>query len=714
MTAQAVVAQRSAISPCGTGLPTGQPDCWISIGEAAIKLDLSAGHLRRLCDERLESEGLARKVSGVWHLHAAYHQRLRRPFDVIQRDLAQMADLVAEGVRPRYIELAESRRDIVAGLTAFRFAHPSLAPRELRQHYLGHLAAERLVGPDARVKRLSLSTLYEWERLYADDGLRGLFPHYRREGDGDKPPTIGPEAWRAFIQFKHAGSRVKVREAYKLTRGLIALEHADQAGWEWPSYRTILLAYRERVSVAERTLRDEGPYKFAAKCLPKVARSLEETPAGSHLVGDERTLDLQARVPAANGTWRRARLKVTAWMDVRSRYFTGWHIAESANSDTILSAFKMACEAAGTLPDQVTIDNGRDYRTVAGRTRRLRKWDEYDSKRVSTAFERLDITAHYAIVRHPWSKSIESRFNTVAERFDKHFAGYWGGRPDQRPWDADAWTRANIELLPTEEEVRDAFAAFLAGLHEEPVAGDGSFGYCPRQLLQQFFTDRPRAVESSVLALCCSRMHGPIKVGRDGVRFSNIIYGKLDEEVWRLQGREVYLLADPVNADRVTLCDADGVPICVAFADRNLGLTRDEVRAASAMHRRATRTVKKYPEARDTLMRTTHQRIAELRSAAAKAERGPEPTPPERQPASVRLTRSDIAAGAERVRRAAGAEAMRRLSCLDEAADGVNRPSRISLADLPGSRVEEEGDEPVRRLSISDLPGLPKEDDHDP
>lgn len=683
----------------GHEVSSGSDSPWVPISRAAGLLRCNAGALRRRCARQLAAQGLARQIDGQWHIHCSFDPRLRVPLDRHARDLQQIAELLAERRKPRYIEIAQARRDVVLDFHAFRLRHSGMDPHEVRRLYLGHLQAERIIGPGRPIRRVGISSFYGWQRMYDADGIRGLLPQYNRPAESR---DIGEAAWGAFLRFRFNGNHVSLRQAYKLTAGLGEMEHAGQADWRWPSYQTVLRAFRERVSPHEQVLADEGPYKFAAKCLPKITRSLEETPAGSHLCGDERILDFQARVPR-DRSWVRCRLILTAFLDVRSRFFAGWHIGQSANSDTILASFKSACETMETLPDEVTIDNGKDYRAVAGRTRRTRKWAEFDSKRISSAFERLGVQVHYAIIRHPWSKIIESRFHAVAQGFDKFFASYWGGRTDQRPWDAEEWNDKNIELLPTEEEVRDAWTEFLTAFHGEPVHGDGAFDLSPRELLRRFFTDSPRIAQSDVLALACCRMHGPIKVGRDGVRLNNIIYGKLDQDVWAMQGQSVYLLADPVNADRVTLCDQNGVPICTAWADRNLGMTSDEVRAAEAQRRRATKTVRNYPDARDFLMETTHQRIAQIRQAntetKSEAETGKRP------PAAMRVVRPDIAAGAERMKRAAGLETMRHLRGVDKAAEAVNRSPALTLSELLAIDGVEDGqaEQPARRLTLADL-----------
>ncbi len=682
------------------------PEGWIPINLAAAKLGINVGHLRNKCNGRLGDRGHARKFDGIWHIHAAADPRLRSDGSTAGRDLTQIAELRKAGVRPAFIELAEARREILRELDRFRLKHSNRAPRDVLELFAGHLSSEGRVGPGCLVKRASVTTLYGWLAAYKSDGLAGLVPRYGDRDGGNGGPSIGEAAWGQFLRLKMTPGDPPIRDCYRIVDGLSKAEHVGDPAWAWPCYNTVRARFNRDVHPAERELITHGPYKMEANCIPKIARSLEDKAAGSHLCGDERDLDFMIRVPGREG-WRRVRAKLTAWIDVRSRFMAGWVLGESANSDTILSAFKMACEQLGTIPDEITVDNGRDYRTVAGRARRHRKWDEFDSKRMHSAFERLHITeVNFALVKHPWSKIIEDHFGIMKDRLDRYVASYWGGKPDERPWDAQDWTNQHIERLPTMEEARDMVEAYFAARHEEVIAGDGMFGLSPRQALKQYFTTSPRPAAREVLELACCRMHGPVKVGRDGIRFANIRYGTHDVEVFRLQGQQVWFLSDPVHADRVTLCDDKGVPICVAFADRNLGQTTAEVRAAAAMKQQAKRILKKFPEARSTDIATTAQLIARQRRNAAKLAQPDDatlPPPPTRE--SLRLVGQEIQAGAERIRRAAGGEAIKRLADMNAGADALNEYRSIDIRSLDADAEKPADRKPAGRIDLRRLAG---------
>jgi hypothetical protein len=688
--------------------PAAVPAGFLSVSDAAARLGKSERQVRRDC-EGLEPLGLAVKVAGEWYISKASGDPRLLDYETREgRDLRQSGELRREGFSASAVARAEALKSLV--LESWEFNARAHDQEGQLREFLNHLfAIGRL--PNKYVKKVKPDTFRKWRDQYRADGLRGLI---RKQYSERGTQAIGAKAWERFLENRHAGTGVSITEAWRLTLGEIEQRNLQgDPDWAWPISgdrrtcpRAVQQKYKDDVPEPVKVHVDQGPHRYRAKCHPKITRCLEDVPAGSHFVLDQRVMDFQCRVPSARGTWRRARPKLTATMDVRSRGLWGWVLGEFANSEAILSSFKMCCEVVETLPDEVTVDNGRDYRSVAGRTRRGRTWDEFDQPLVFGCFERLRARVHSTIVKWAWGKSIESRFHTIKDRFDRHMASFWGGKPDERPWDADRWSRERIDLLPTMEEASDLFAEFLAGLHEEPIGGDGAFNLCPRQILAQFFTPNPREANEDVLLFACTRMRGPVKVGRDGIRHNNIFYGKWNEELPRWMGREVYFLADPARGDHITVCNKDGVPLWVAYADNNLGQTSEEVRAAMAAKRRADRILKEYPAARDVSLRTTTQQIMERRLIAAKLSQAPDgelPPPPKRE--SVRLVRPDIAKGAAEIKRAAGAETLRRLSGTNAAVEAVSRPRPITLADLAATDAGsgELNEEPVRRITLAEL-----------
>lgn len=712
MNAAAITHLTPGESPGANRSPT--PDPWIALSLAALKLGENCGALRRKCAEVWMDAGLAKKFSpsesrlAGWYVHVNADPSLRNETDLFVRDAEQIAQLRKDGMRPKYIERGEARRQIVLDFAPFWMARRNQLKDQVVSLYLGDLHADGRVGAKCTLKKISFGQFYAWQAAYEKDGLAALVDHY---SDRTKPSLIGKEAWLQFLEFKHQPGDPGLRDCWKLVDALARTKHARDDAWHWPKYSTVRHYYKKMVhpaeaaiaKIAQRDNLDRYMPRIEGRYLPKIARSYEDTPAGSLAIGDERKMDWPCRFPGAQG-WRLARPVMTAWIDGRARFFGGWVLEETGNSDTILAAFKMHCITLGTVPDDVTIDNGRDYRAAAGRMQRKRKWAEFNAPRVFGAFERLRIDTTFCKVRHPWAKMIESHFNRVKDRLDRHMHTFCGGSPGERPEDLYNRLRANLYLAKTVEECRNEIARFLDALHEEVVNGDGMFGLAPRQALAQFFTTSPRRVPEETLALMCCRMFGPRRMGKNGLRVNNISYGRWQDEANDLFGQKVYWLEDPTDASVITLCNQHGETFCKAYADNNLGQTRQELRAASSHVSRARRRLKNYARDRDASMLSTIEAVTELRGQAAKLAQIPDDqliAPP--QPETLRLTGAAEQQGVERIAAAVGAEAIRKLKDMNAGAAAVNRTKerRPSIHEL--RRAEDHADEPVFTATIYDL-----------
>lgn len=677
------------------------PAGFLSVSDAAARLGKSDRQIRRDC-ERLEPLGLAVKVAGEWYISKASGDPRLLDYETREgRDLRQATELAKEGRSAKDIRQAEARRDLVLAWEDCEIRAPNDKVRAAR--FIVRCQCDGTLLATGR-RRLSYKRLTDWVRYYKEGGLRRLAgPGYPKRGE----TGFGEKARAMFVEVMRVGHRIHRTSARDQVVGYVRQNHLeDDPAWAVPAVRTVQIWYEKHIHPAAKALIDRGPHRMRATTIPKIRRNvLADYAAGELLVGDERTFDFMARQLGERG-WYRVRLKLTAWRDAVSGRIVGWYIGEHANSDTILASFKMACLAMGTVPREAYIDNGLDYKSVGGPPRRNRKWDHFDQERLETPSERLGVKVHYARSHAPWAKSIESTFaGTAGKGLDRFEAGFWGGTPAERPYDADKWTRTNIMELPTVDEVRERYAAGLAAYHETPRRSLGTEGLTPNQVFERYYTARPRRVDRDTLDLLCRKLAGPVQIGRDGVRYQRMRYGTFDEAVWRLQGREVWMLVDPIDRDSVILCQQDGTPICTANVDRPLGYKSEEVRERIAFQRRCEKAIKAYAPSRDYLLKTPAAQIAERRRLAAQARQIPDDAlPPKPEPVSVELVRPDLAPAVEKLRRAAGAEMLRRLHGTDAAARAVNQRGRryVDFAELAakGEPAAEDESEKARRRSV--------------
>lgn len=686
----ALAAPKLAIEP--------MPDGWIRVQDAAPRLQMSERHLRRLCEEIYRAAGLAKKHAGSWIIARAADPRLAELDTWEGRDLRQEGELLKEGCKKSAIDRACRLRALIQEY--FKFRGVSRREADLCREFLN-----KCIRDDTfKARGIKAYKPDTWRKLcgaYRKHGLRALV----RKPYADRGRRLpGARALAYFLQVIGVGHGITVTDAVKDLQGYVLQNKlSEDPEWHVPSVATMQKWYRQNVPRAGRVLIAEGPRKMRAKCIPKIQRDpLLDYAAGELLVLDERTFDCNVRELGERG-WFAYRPRLTAFRDAVSGMIVGWHVGRRANTDTIIAALRMAILTTGTVPREAIFDNGPSEKAVGLGSRKRRRFEKFDGKRIETVCDRLAIVVHFAGAFCPWAKSVESTFNAL-KTFDRFQLSFTGGSPVAKPEDLTKWTKENILALPTIDSFREQFSAYLDAYHEEPRRSSVATGLCPRQALETLRTENPRKIDGDTLDVLCRTLVGPVKVQRDGVRHEKLQFGTWDEAVFKLQGEKVWLAVDPIDRDSVLLCHADGTPICTAHVAAPMGYKSEEVREAIAFQRRCERAVKQYAPSRDYLLKTTPQQIAERRKLAAQARQIPDKhLPPRPAAVSVELVRPDVAEAAERVKRAAGAEAMRRLAGTNAAADAVNasRRRRVDFARFAGANDSAADDaEPTARRCV--------------
>jgi putative transposase len=595
------------------------PHGWI----AAEELGLSDRHTRRLFDS-LSKLGAAKRVGKVRLFDAAHPEVTKRQAkadrDRSYEDLSPYTQAQVDGAR-RWVRIIRAAMGEVAKFMAQRRCNRATAV----EWFCKQRCAELGFGV------ISVGTFRRRLKRYESAGDYKLVSQIdQRGGKPNDPEACTPDAWRYFLGLYLDPRKRRVTLCHELT-----CEHAASEGWSWPSLRTVQRWARERIPENARVLAREGERAFKAKCLPRVERSYADTAAGDIWCADENTMDLYARAPDGRGGWKRVRPKLTAILDVRSRVFVGWHIAARANSDTIVAAFKLGVAEFGP-PLTMICDNGSDYKSAAGRSR---KWASFDSKRLMNLYGELGCTVQWATPYEPQAKMIESHFRAVCDRFCKLFDSYCGNKPENRPEGAE---RIPVWELPTVAEVAGQFETWLVAHHAKPQTGDSMFGLSPAQAMEQFrgksVRQRPTA---ELLDFLCAKIVGPVKVTRNGVVWQGVRYGQGCEKLYPLLGREVLLRVQPDRADYVDVCDLDGRPIARATNDRLTGATQEDIRVAASRRKKARKAAREFiADAPATLRHSTVTGIIAAQRKRNESEQNPTPEPD--PPASVRVVRPDL------------------------------------------------------------------------
>jgi len=194
---------------------------------------------------------------------------------------------------------------------------------------------------------------------------------------------------------------------------------------------------------------------------------------GEVYAGDGHTIDCYVAHP---NTGRPYRPELTAFIDVRSRYITGWYLSDAESAVSTLFALSHALRGNDHVPAWLYLDRGAGWRA-----RMLN--DE-----ATGFYQRFSIEVIGALPGNPHGKGwIERWFRTVRDHHDKFFAGgmvYCGNDMAQEinrrlTTDIDAGKRK----LPTLENYHASLARYIDEYNNTPLE-DALDGKTPAQVWQ--------------------------------------------------------------------------------------------------------------------------------------------------------------------------------------------------------------------------------------
>jgi|SRR5579884_53530 len=349
----------------------------------------------------------------------------------------------------------------------------------------------------ARKNDIAFSTLYNYLSSYKFGGYQALLPNWKR------PPSIEPQI-EGYIKYLWLQPTQPL--ASSVHREVVA--YATENELKAPSYSTVVRVIQS-IDEATATYCRIGRKAWSDKFEPVLRRDYSDLAVGEFLCGDHRELDLFV----SDGK-RIFRPWLTAWMDLRSRKITGWHIDIEPNSRTIAVAFRNAVLTHGR-PGTVYIDNGKDYDShyLNGQVKKIGKI-HYDAE-LTGVFGHLNVGVIHAIPYCARSKPIERWFLNIPQQFERELPGWCGRNNKQRPEKLKGEIDRG-ELL-TLEQLRERFTVFVAEYHARVHS---EIGCSPNSLWEDA---TPQIPDARALDMCLMK-HKPAKVFNDGIHLFGLLY----------------------------------------------------------------------------------------------------------------------------------------------------------------------------------------------
>ncbi len=402
-------------------------------------------------------------------------------------------------------------------------------------------------------------------------------------------------ALESFLKSLYARENVNATSCYKALKCLVIKDQVLKPGGEvatlddLPSKRSVIrfLTNWRRETLAVRRGRSRK-HDWEKSQEPYVTRDLSQVSPGEIMIGDHTELDFMV----LNDRGKPDRRWVTAFCDMKSGAWLGWHLSWQPNSGTIALSFRQAvlgtllraATGGGTytpvsavnVPEVIMMDNGKDYRSkYTGRV--FGKVDFEDAARLSV--QRL-MHLHYVLPYHGQSKAqMERSFGTIQQMI-KYLPGYKSNKYERKP-DSLAADLKERKLLTVDEFDRLFAEAVTVYNNRVTTSAQG------QSRLEHYLTGRrcERTIDVNVLDFLMLKASART-VRRGQITLLGVEY--YSDKLVEFNDRKVDVYYDPHDLGFVSVY-ADGALAAIATNKRMIGV---EERAWERILRERKRTEK--------------------------------------------------------------------------------------------------------------------------
>src|SRR5574344_440861 len=384
-------------------------------------------------------------------------------------------------------------------------------------------------------RKTAYSTLMEAKRKYEKNGIEALLSKYGHRKGCFKIDTEYFDYFKSLYLKEGAPS---AQSAWIMTLGF-AKETCNIDIKNFPSSKSFIRKLRKDVPEQAIFLARYGDAAWNKKYASYIPRDYSNITAGNFWVSDHAQIDVAVNF---NGSvcfpW------VTVFRDVQTSKWLGWFLhAESPNSDHIFKTFYYAVLEYG-LPEDVYIDNGKDYRCkdFAGGRGALVK---HTSDKENSLLKNLGITVHFAQPYNGQTKPVERDFLKVKTYLSKNMIGYRGGKITERP--EKLKNEIKTGKIMQFDDFKMMFDDFIVNiLNKMPSNGKVLQGKCPDELWAEEFKVK-KVLRKDALKLFCMRTSKNVSIGRNGIYDSQLQISYWDEWMINEKGRKVFIRRD-INA----------------------------------------------------------------------------------------------------------------------------------------------------------------------
>ena len=454
------------------------------------------------------------------------------------------------------------------------------------------IAKWNMLYPD---KQTSYSSIIKMRRRYREKGIHGLLS---RKG-GCKHSTVCDKYFEYYKSLYLTEGAPSSQSCWDSTLGYaMRTDHIIKE--QFPSLSAFIRRLEKDVPIGAINLARNGMSYFNKTLNKYIERDYSTIQCGKVWVSDHAQIDVAVFNPEGNVVfpW------VTAWRDYKSGKWLGWLLqCGSPNSDRIFQTFYYAAEAYG-LPEDVIIDNGKDYRCKdfgGGRSKEEFIKIETDKAETLSMLDELNVRVHFALPYNAQTKPIERDFLKIKELLSKHCKGYRGGNVVERPEKLKKEIK-NGKIFEF-EEFKKIFDDFIINiLNRRPSQGKNLNGLCPDELFNNEFKEKICCTHEA-LKLFCMRTSRNFTISRNGIKDRQLKITYWADWMVAHMGLKVYLRRDPQNYKEAWVFRADNegfigkATVVKAVAALHAGeISKEEFKEAMAIKKRSIKATQAYLE----------------------------------------------------------------------------------------------------------------------
>lgn len=438
----------------------------------------------------------------------------------------------------------------------------------------------------------SYSSIIRMRKRYEEFGVCGLLARY---GNNSGRTIIADKYFDYFKILYLVEGAPSLQSCWDLTLGYAMQQEPNLNKRMFPSPITFKRRLEREVPKQSIYMARYGESAWNRKFGGYIERDYSSVVCGKVWVSDHAQIDVACLTSDGNVVfpW------VTAWRDYKSGKWLGWILqCGHPNSDLIFQSFYYAAETYG-LPNDVIIDNGKDYRSkdFAGGRKKINV--ETNEAKTTSMLAELNVEVHFALPYNAQTKPIERDFLKIKELLSKHCIGYRGGNVVERP-EKLAKEIKDGKIIPF-EKFKEIFDDFIINiLNKRPSQGKNHNGLSPNELFNQEFKEKI-TTSRDALKLFCMRTSRTFSIGRNGIKDNELAITYWADWMISKTGLKVYLRRDIQNYKEAWAFRADNeefvgkvTAVRAVAALHAETVSKDEFKEAMSIKKRNLKITKSY------------------------------------------------------------------------------------------------------------------------